>query len=468
MKLLKAWYVISMLGGTSCMAPTDEGSTSVETASPEAGSVASELGLEDRTCAWTQWGQNAAHVGQACVRGQQPTRILDHLVYDPFEFQEMSQTFGALLVHYQVPLNDGNGNFYMLQKGGTYTPCDPPDSDTPAPCGLDPENIAQEIWAEKKYHRTPGGSFEEAWSFASDWKPFPNILFEPMFQPALAGPLLYVPGAGGSVWQVLTLFDHAIPLQRINPFATVDPNTYTTSGVTVDRAGFLYWNVLQRDPATFQARGFLVKAAPWGQTWKVDYETLIPGAPAASDLCYANFFFVRPRLKGPFPKSADALPPQFPCGRQRPGINVTPAIGRDGTVFTASTGDRAFGYSYIIALRPDLSLKWATSLRGLVNDGCGVHRTDSPEGDVPCSTTFSAVGVDPYTNLPPGLNVDDFSSSTPVALPMEACCTARPTTTTSRAATSSSSIAMATSPARIPSAGIRRLPSTSTTAPTRS
>jgi hypothetical protein len=377
---------------------------------------ASALRLDDR-CSWTQWGQSAAHDGQSCVRGQKPTKILDHIVYDPFEFQEMAEGGGDLFIHYQVPLNDDDGNFYMMQKGGTYTSCDPPGSGTPAPCGIDQANIVKEIWSEKKYHRTRNGSFEEAWSFASDWKPFPVFLWEPMFQPALSGPILYVPGAGGSVWQVLTTSTHAIPLQRINPFPIVDPNTYVTSGVTVDRFGFLYWNVLQRNPDTFEDRGFLVKAAPWGQTWKVDYETLIPGAPAASDSCFATFFAESPRPPRPFPPSADAVPPQFACGRQRPGVNVTPAIGRDGTIFTASTADFAQGYAYIVALHPDLSLKWATSLRGLVNDGCGVHRTNSPEGDVVCSATFSAVGVDPTTNMPPALNVDDVSSSTPVALP---------------------------------------------------
>lgn len=368
-------------------------------------------------CSWTQWGQSAAHDGQTCVGGQQPTTVLEHIIYDPFEFQELTETFGDLFIHYQVPLNDDDGNFYMMHKGGTYTSCDPPGSGSPFPCGIDPGNIAKEIWAETRYQRQRDGSFQEKWTFETDWKPFPVFLWEPMFQPARRGPFLYVPAAGGSVWQVLTTSDHPISLRRINPFPTVDPNTYVTSGVTIDRAGFLYWNVVRRDPNTFENRGFLVKASPSGKTWMVDYETLIPGAPAEFDACFYSFFFEFPRPPRPWPPSADAVPPQFACGRQRPGVNVTPAIGRDGTIFTVSTADFAPGYSYIIALRPDLSLKWATSLRGLVSDGCGVHRPDFPEGDVVCSDTFSAVGVDPTTNMPPALNVDDVSSSTPVALP---------------------------------------------------
>jgi hypothetical protein len=377
-----------------------------------------DAALEGPSCTWSQWGQSAAHDGETCASGQSPTHVLEHIVYDPFEFQEMSETGGDLFIHYQVPLNDGAGNFFMMHKAGTFTPCDPPGSGQPEGCGNDPRNVRNEIWQEKRYQRRQDGSFEEKWTFESDWKPFPVQKWEPMFQPALHGPLMYVPGAGGSVWQVLTTLDRPVALQRINPFPTVDPDTYVTSGITVDRDGFLYWNVVKTVAVPKGNQGFLVKAAPWGQTWTVAYETLIPGAPAVLDPCFRTFAEVKPNSPPkPWPPSADALPPQDSCGRQRPGVNVTPAIGADGTIFTASTADKAPNYGYLIALKPDLSLKWATSLRGLVHDGCGVHRPDSPEGDIPCSAAFSAVGVDPNTNLPPALSVDDRSSSTPVALP---------------------------------------------------
>ena len=400
-------------GLSGCAPPEPEPG---DDAAPSEAADALSSQSHDGRCTWSQWGQTASHDGQTCARGQAPDNILHHIVYDPFEFQEMAAGSGDLFIHYQTPLTDDDGNFYMLQKGGTYTQCDPPGSFQPG-CGVDHANLLNETWSENKYRRH-GNSFELAWSFQSDWKPFPVFLWEPMFQPALSGPLLYVPGAGGSVFQVLNVLDHPVVIQRINPFATIDANTYVTSGITVDRLGFAYWNVIQNDPVTRENRGFLVKAAPWGQTWKVDYENLIPGAPAEFDSCFYTFAFLFPNVPPqPWPPAADALPPQFSCGRQRPGVNVTPAIGRDGTIFTASTADFAFNYGYVVALHPDLTLKWATSLRGLVNDGCGVHRPGNPEGDVVCSNTFSAVGVDPNTNLPPALIVDDVSSSSPVALP---------------------------------------------------
>src|SRR5256885_2063770 len=77
---------------------------------------------------WGQWGQSAAHDGQGNVHAQRPTNELAHFVYDPFEGQEMVEGGGDLYVHYPAPLNDTEGNFFMLEKQGTYTACDPPGS----------------------------------------------------------------------------------------------------------------------------------------------------------------------------------------------------------------------------------------------------------------------------------------------------------------------------------------------------
>jgi hypothetical protein len=407
-----AWYLataIGVLGGSACSLPEDEPASAVTTAT---GEVRSAVAAD---CTWSQWGRSATHDGQSCAVGQDPDRILNRIVYDPFEFRELTESGGVLFVHYPVPLTDDAGDYFMLQKGGSYTLCDSPGSGTPFPCGNDPANVAQQTWSETKYLRRADGQYQTLWTFHSDWKPFPVFLWEPMFQPALAGALLYVPGDGGTVWQVDAASAHGTAIRRINPFATIDPNTYVTSGITVDAAGSVYWNVIRLDPSTGLRHGLLVKSSPTGETQTVDYQALIPGAPAAFDPCFTTFPFVSPPV--PKPPSADAVPPSGICGLQRAGVNVTPAIAADGTIITATKADFNRAYSYIVALNPDLSLKWATSLRGLVNDGCGVHRPGFPEGDVKCSATFAAVGVDPNTNQPPALAVDDRSSSSPVILP---------------------------------------------------
>src|SRR4051794_15543993 len=87
-------------------------------------------------CDWTQWGQNAAHTGQTCARGQRDLRMLARVVVDPFAEKEAaeSQSGGYIPVHLPTPLADGDGNVFVLRKGGEYVNCDPPHSGVPAPC----------------------------------------------------------------------------------------------------------------------------------------------------------------------------------------------------------------------------------------------------------------------------------------------------------------------------------------------
>ena len=185
-------------------------------------------------CEWSQWGQSAAHDGQACASGQNVARELAHVVIDPFVAQEALETgFDALLVHYQVPLSDDEGNVFILQKAGTYVELRyPPGSGEPFPCG--PDAMSSQIWTEKamRWHH---GHLQDRWTFFSDYKPPPTGGEEPMFQPALTERWLYVAGAGGSVFKVdkNTGLVHA----RIKPFGpTLDPTTFVYGGLTTDPA----------------------------------------------------------------------------------------------------------------------------------------------------------------------------------------------------------------------------------------
>jgi hypothetical protein len=220
--------------------------------------VGGRAGAGEDPCSFSQWGQSAAHDGEICSFGQPAKRKLATLAYDPFVEQEKAETFGALFVHYQVPLTDGPDDVYIMSKTGSYVSCDPPGSGEPAPCG--PDAFDTQVWMEKRL-RWQGPKLVEKWTFTSDWKPFATSPWEPMFQPAISGPFIYVPGAGGSVWQVLKVL--GVPIQRIKPFAGVDAGTYTAGGITADRFGFIYWNVIRVDPTTGVEKDYLVAAAPW-------------------------------------------------------------------------------------------------------------------------------------------------------------------------------------------------------------
>lgn len=370
-------------------------------------------------CDWTQWGQNAAHTGQLCTRGQRDLRLLAHTVVDPFAEQEVAEV-GVIPLHVPVPLVDGAGNVFVLRKGGSYVSCDPPGSGEPAPCGRDPENLKRQTWSVRALHWRHDRLIP-MWTFTSDWKPS-IIGIEGLFQSAMSEHFVYVPGAGGTVFQLAKRSGRVV--RRINPFGhSIDPSAFVSGGLTLDRHGTLFYNVLRSEPTPngpTDGHGWLVRVTRDRKTSMVDYRTLIPGAPGPTDLCYGTFLQTsaeRPYPPPPQPDGSPTLPPQQPCLSQRAGLSQAPAIGPDGTIFTVTRAHNTGGehYGYVVALNPDLSLKWATSLRGILNDGCGVL---APYGNGPFDCRpGTALGVDPNTNLPPAPGVSDGSSASPVALP---------------------------------------------------
>jgi hypothetical protein len=379
---------------------------------------------------WPQWGRDPQHWGFTPVAGQSPSRILANIVYDPFSAQEQDESGGSLLTHFQAPLVDRD-DVFMTFKSGTYVSCSPAGSGSPPPCG--PAAWNQQVWNVKRL-RWVHNLLAGAWTFASDWKPIPNNAelggWEPVFHPALSSDFIYVPGAGGTVWRVRRDNGEA---NSLNPFGAVDPLTFVAGPMTIDGSGSIYYNVVKSDPAnpaggpptfTDVPGAWLVKisdadsARPLFQM--VSYKTLIPDAPR---LCSSTF----PGSISLLPPSADAVAPTVPCGSQRPGINVAPAVGPDGTIFTVSRahGPRAAGerYGYLIALNPNLTLKWAASLRDRLNDGCNndagtfagawFAANGTPGG---CRIGTNP-GVDPQTNQLPAGRVSDLGTSSPVVAP---------------------------------------------------
>ncbi|HKD40205.1 MAG TPA: hypothetical protein VKB87_07940, partial [Myxococcaceae bacterium] len=89
-------------------------------------------GDEGGARSWPQWGQNSQHNGFVATEGQDVRSVLADLVYDPFTGAEERDTGGELLVHYQVPLIQGN-DVFMEFKSGRFIECDPPGSGNPPP-----------------------------------------------------------------------------------------------------------------------------------------------------------------------------------------------------------------------------------------------------------------------------------------------------------------------------------------------
>jgi hypothetical protein len=355
---------------------------------------------------WPQWALNSQHTGQVATIGQNLNENLVNVIYDPLVPQEMGPNAGAgeLLGHYQAPLVDGS-DVYMMFKAGTF----------------DPNNYSTQTWGETKYTWS-GSNLNVTWQFTTDWKApgSLNDFWEPVFHPALANGVLYVPGAGGSIWKVNKSTGAGT---RINPFNNVNSSRYTASPLTVDSSGRILYNVIQLKSGTkdFYADdiidSWIVRVSPNGSIELVSYSTLTTGTPAGSAQC-TNAFSTEPL---PWPPSPTAVAPTVQCGTQRPGINMAPAVGADGTIFVATRGQLLSRETWMLAINDNLTQKWIRSMRNRFNDGCGVPLSAGgqlPPNGAPGGCRAGAnYGVDPATNAVGGARILDDSSATVVIAP---------------------------------------------------
>ena len=367
----------------------------------------------DTSTSWLQWAKDDRHSGFINLQGQNLQQILANIVYDANIPDELNLNGGELLVHYQTPLTDGN-DVFMASKAGTYTL----------------NSYATQTWHQNRFSWQQG-QLVKVWTFDTDWVAPGNAFdfWEPVYHAAVVGNFVYDPGAGGTIFK-LNRSDGSV-VKRINPFGNkVDKNTFTASPLTVDRAGNVYYNVVKiaANSSDFYsndvAGSWLVKVTPADTVSKVSYSDLLAHAtikgdpvPAGTDQCHVAFS----PADLPWPPSPNAVSPTITCGSQRAGLNVGPAIGSDGTIYTVSRAHFVTRYNYLIAVNPNLTGKWAASLRGHLNDGCNdgtVLNSVLPVNGQPGGCRVgSNNGVDPELNTPGPGRVFDDESSTPTVAP---------------------------------------------------
>jgi hypothetical protein len=351
---------------------------------------------------WSQWGRDAQHTGTADVAGQRLDRRLAQFIYDPLVSVAQAATGGDLLAHYQVPLLD-HDDVYMEFKSGEY----------------DRSSYSTQVWSEKKLSWIDGHLVEQ-WTFLSDWHPPGSIsdFWEPVFQPALSGTFLYVPGQSGAIWK-LNKSDGSVAA-RIDPFA-MDSNTYVVSPLTVDGSGNVYYSVLQLGEGAFYSQdaldSWLVKVTPDDTARKVSYTVLTQGAPRPEDECIGSF----EASELPWPPNPAATPPPVTCGQQRVAMNIAPAVAPDGTIYSITRPHFVSRGGRLVAVNSDLTPKWNSSLADRLLDGCGVPPSAGgvlPPNGAPGGCRAGAIyGVDPATNRPGDGRVLDSASSSPTVAP---------------------------------------------------
>jgi hypothetical protein len=387
---------------------------------------------------WPQWMQNPQHTGFLNVVGQNLNKILANIVYDPLVPDEQAHGGGDLLAHYQVPLVEGN-DVYMESKAGSYTV----------------GTYSTQTWHQNKFS-WQGKNLVKAWTFDSDWVPPGGQadFWEPVYHAVLANGYLYDPGAGGSIFKVNksngSAVTRIVPTQFLNPDGSLNAHTYTVSPLSADSAGNIYYNVLKlHDNGGFYQNdaidSWLVKVAPSNAISLVSYTGLNPAAPNSGDLCAGTF----DTSQLPFPPSPTAVPPNVVCGLQRVALNVAPAIAPDGTIYSVTRAHLPFiegaRHGFLLAINPNLTLKWAASLRGpdapgpfpgsylnggYFHDGCNDGTPASATSMLPLNgatdgsgnslggcRSGARAGVDPATNRYGGGRILDDESSTPTVAP---------------------------------------------------
>jgi hypothetical protein len=364
---------------------------------------------------WPQWGFDPQHsLFDASANGQPLNRNIVNLVYDFNIDAEKADpnAAGDLLVHYQVPLVDGN-DVFIESKDGTYSN----------------STYSTQKWHQNKYS-WHDGSLVKVWTFDTDWfAPGSSSLFwEPVYHAVLANGFLYDPGKGGTIFKINKSTGAVV--KRINPFGnTIDANTFTASPLSADSSGNIYYNVVQITQNNITGwvgddvvNSWLVKVSPNDTVTKVTYSSLLSRAqikgeavPRANDRC--NVSFLESEL--PWPPQPNANPQTTPCGSQRAALNIAPAIAPDGTIYTISKAHLVTRYNYLVAVNPNMTGKWAASFRGRLHDGCGVSFPIGNPGGAQANGGCNAgatLGVDPATNeQPPARVLDDSSSSPTVA-----------------------------------------------------
>lgn len=285
------------------------------------------------------------------------------------------------------------------------------------------------------YQWDAAGKLRTRWRADSTWQPVDSIRsfggwtngYAQLFQPAIAGRHVWVPGAAGTI-QKFNL-DAGYLERTVNPFAggtfDGDARTIVNSALTVGKFGDVYYTVVAWSLTPVPSRGEdprgawlvhvkpddSVELIPWAQLANKDV-----GIPGRNDLCPYPF-----GTGGtPQPTGPDSQPPKFGCGLQRPAMNSPIAIDeRTGLGYAFTYANNAQGEAHIMVI----DLATMTTLRALHTRGhlvysCGMRLSlGFPNCNVLTAGGTVNLGADPNFNGAHPFRGEDIDSNTPVIAP---------------------------------------------------
>ena len=276
-----------------------------------------------------------------------------------------AETGRLLLAHYAVPLIDATARSTWSFKTGAYTGCR--------------EAATRSTWSVQRSSSGSTRQLEAVWTFESDWKP------EPLDADGLgvglpAGDLgpRHLRARASAARCIAWPRETGISEGRINPVHRRRPDALRRrrSRRGPGRQRRLQRDRLFRHDRSGGRRGRLARARRARERRAVARELTRRSCPArrgAGDPCQAQFRG-RPAPWPPTPdrRAADGLLRlAAPRHQRRSGDRAGrhDLHGQPGAPVPTAT-------RYLVAVHPDLTPAWSASLRGILNDGCGVLRAD--------------------------------------------------------------------------------------------
>jgi hypothetical protein len=294
-------------------------------------------------CAWWQFGGGGTHTGQACsgIADEDFVVRFDTLV-DPSAHEKHCDVVTFDPSHRASPLTRESANgdqvFTVQQNGYVYR-------QRRATAPLQTHTVIAYRWH--------GSQLVREWSYESDYRMVSLTLtdpYEPIFQPVIVGPWIYVPAARGAIVKLEA--ETGALVSRIDPLAGT-PNAEhikISGGLVADGAGNVYYPAVAWHPSHALDNNtlgqWLVKVAQDNTVVVRDWSDISPGTPTpTSPVCGFS----------------------LGCGNQRPVLNATPALGPSGELVVMSRSHFNPNFGFLLRLdTASMTNTWTASLQNRI------------------------------------------------------------------------------------------------------
>ena len=260
-------------------------------------------------------------------------------------------------MHYQTPLSDGERSLHGGEGRHVH--------EFPHVADADLEHAQVRVGGRAARHALDGGERLESRAARR------RRASSRCFTARCANGFVYMPGAGGRCWKSIATPARSDAASASSTLAR--SAIYVTSPITVDDDGNLYYNMLKLAGVAARGRSITRRVAGEDRARRHGIarvlQTLVPERAGGDAQCTGEFSVER---SFPGRRRRTRSRPRSPAARSAQGSTSRRRSAPDGTIYTVSRTHLNSRWGWIVAVNPDLTPKWATSLRNRFHDGCNV------------------------------------------------------------------------------------------------